>query len=137
MSYRGQIASIIYKKTLKVRKEYRDKYFGERISSRLVRVGVEYENLASTKEIRQTGIQPTGLKGFSWIYYPIVLKNTEDDLYIRLYPFGNNDPKVRYFLNGDEYNLEEIQHYFLASELESSKDSVCINVKLNNIIAIK
>ena len=131
----GQICSIKYKTNLKFYKQF-DSFFGERVMKRLVRVGINYENRAMTVEKRESGIPPTGLRGFEWVCFPHLLKNKIGKYHVRFYPFGNNIPGVEYFLNGQSIEKNQIESYLLSSELESSIGAECINIKLENILEI-
>lgn len=139
MSKRGQIASVTYNSELVPRKNFKDKGIkGHRIvHNRLMRVGINYENLTSTKEIRESGIEKSGLKGsLSWIKFPYLLKNKDNELFFRFYPFGNNEPKVQYFMNDEIYDWGNLSEIFLASGQFSGHSKV-VNLKLENIIEVK
>lgn len=140
MNKRGQITSITYQTDLVLRKKLektKDQIKGVRIVyNRLMRVGINYENRAATIAKREDGIEKSKLRGLEWVAYPYLLKNKDNDLYFRFYPFGSNEPIVKYFLNGEEYSWDNISEFFLANGQFSGYSEV-VNIKVENIIEVK
>lgn len=141
LSRKGQICSFRAKRQLKTLKQFKDLVI-EKESSYSCRIGIEYENMAVTKEIRAEGKEPSGLKGKEWLFYPYFLKSqSSENIYVRLYAMdpakGLNGRDTKYFLNGNLAEKENIRQFCLASEFSNGiyVPKPCIDFSLNSILA--
>lgn len=92
-----------------------------------VRAGIDFANLASEKEREEIGALPWG----EWEHFPHTLTH-KGERYVRLYPSGN--VSTRYFVNGQETTREHFQSFQRPSDVSSSGDKKCFNVKESNLI---
>lgn len=107
------------------------------------RLGVIYDNLASTKEGRENGSLPAenaGLKGFDWSIAPYTLTATKSGKkYLRCYPTHNDNLKtvMKFFKNGVEVTKEEVEPFVLSGECDDSQISAVKNYPIEYIQVIK
>jgi len=138
---KGVIRTISYRRDLKFRAAYAKLgYFGEKITSGQFFVGQNYENKAIIKEGRENGQlpeTPQPLMGLEWEIFPFILRNKEGKLYARLYPVHNNQFTTRFFINGNESNIQAIEEFCVGSELGGNEARILVNVALDNILIIK
>ena len=126
-------------KTLKTRKEFKDKNI-VKISRSTIRSGCDYENLKSTKQGRADGSLPSqnsGLPYGSWISgeekYFIEHKG---NIYLRV-TNGPNKSRVTYLVNGIPTDEQEVKAMCLKSEFPTSEKPSVYNVNINHIVSIE
>jgi hypothetical protein len=140
LSRKGQFCSFRAKRSLKTLKGFQHLNI-EKESSYSCRIGIEYENMAAIKEIREGGKEASGLKGKRWLAYPYFLASeSTENIFVRLYAIdsakGLHGTNTKYFLNGEEKSKEDIRPYCLANEFASdSYAKPCIDFPLNSILA--
>lgn len=97
------------------------------------RIGIEYDNMKSVQEKRESGELPAENRGLPWgqfEIYPYLIEH-KGEHYLRLYK-GTSDkvfPKVAWLKNGAEVSKDEVAPLLLKSELDSKDgDCFCVNV---------
>lgn len=135
----GTYANMTTCKTLKTRKEFKDKNI-VKISRSTIRSGCDYENLKSTKQGRADGSLPsqnTGLPYGSWISgqekYFIEHKG---NIYLRV-TNSPNKSRVTYLVNGIPTDEQEVKAMCLKSEFPTSEKPSVYNVNIDHIVSIE
>ena len=135
----GTYANMTTCKTLKTRKEFKDKSI-VKISRSTIRSGCDYENLKSTKQGRADGSLPsqnTGLPYGSWISgqekYFIEHKG---NIYLRV-TNSPNKSRVTYLVNGIPTDEQEVKAMCLKSEFPTSEKPSVYNVNIDHIVSIE
>ena len=136
-SKKGQFGRVVWEKSLKTRKDFKNLSIRKR-TSMVARAGINYDNLAIVKEKRENGSLPeinAGLPWGEWVpdAFPYLISHKENT-YIRLYP--SNNLETLYFMNGKLSSLDEIKEFVLASELPKGEKPDCISVNLDNVIEL-
>jgi hypothetical protein len=144
-THKGQNLNAIFGKSLKVKKGVVDNV--EKITSLVIRGGIEYDNTKAVQEGRENGTLPSenaGLPWGEWVQYPVHIAHKETD-YCRFYPASGADiftgkefvPKVEYYLNGEQVDKSVVEPLCLASEFRKSDDKpLCYTIKADNVKAI-
>lgn len=138
-SKKGQFGNVLIERPMKVRKGYND--IPVKKTRMSVRCGLDYDNMTTVKEKRETGELPSqnaGLQnGMEWVAFPYLLKHKEKNKeYLRLYPNWAGKTETTYYLNDKQVQLDEIREMLLASELPKKDDLTkpdCISVSLDNV----
>lgn len=134
LNRRGQIATITTERPLRVRK-------GQapitKISTFQCRVGVDYDNIQTVREKRESGELPeenAGLPWGRWINFPYVIEHS-GTTYFRCTRIRNNfRPRTTYIRNGVEITRDEAEDAALASEFRSTEsDNEVFNIKVASI----
>lgn len=145
-SKKGANLKATWGKTLKTRKDARG-FKVEKITSLVVRGGIEFDNMAIVKEGRENGNLPaqnSGLPWGQWAEFPLHIEHKGTD-YARFYPAsginvatgGEFVPEVTYFIDGKVASKQEVQALCLASEFPSREEKpLCFTVKAENVISI-
>jgi hypothetical protein len=121
MGKRGQFTHIKYVRPLKLKKEFEGDNYGFKEVTGVFRLGVEYENLGTTKEKRDSGVSIGGMKGKEWVQYPYLLKSeVSDNLLVRVYGAKNTKVETRFFINGKAATPEMLNEMCLKSELNDA-----------------
>lgn len=104
-----------------------------------VRAGIQYDNMKSVQDKRESGELPkenAGLPWGQWEVYPYLIQHN-GTRYARLYPTASQSAQVAYFVNGKEQSYEQVEGYLLASEKRNDKAAPdCITVKLADIVEL-
>ena len=135
---KGQFSRAIWCREVKVKKGMPE---FKKCTVMNVRTGIDYDNLKSVKDKRESGELPEenqGLPWGEWEEFPILIKHKEV-LYARLYPAPDCTMEVEYFdSTGHSVTYEEVEPYMLASEKrkEDDKKPDCICVKLNDLVEL-
>jgi len=136
---KGQNLSAIIGKELKTRKGVTDCV--EKVTSIVVRGGIDYDNQAVVQEGRENGTLPeenAGLPWGQWAEFPYHITHKEQD-YVRFYSASGLafEPKVEYYLNGVQVDKATIQPLCLASEFPNRQDApLAMTIKADNVKAI-
>lgn len=136
---KGQNLSAIIGKELKTRKGVTDCV--EKVTSIVIRAGIDYDNQALVKEGREDGSLPSenaGLPWGQWVNFPFHIEHKGTD-YVRFYSASGLafEPKVEYYLNGVLSDKLTIQPLCLASEFPNRQDApLAMTVKAENVKAI-
>jgi hypothetical protein len=136
---KGSNLSAIFGKELKTRKGVTDCV--EKVTSIVVRGGIEYDNQKVVIEGREDGTLPSenaGLPWGQWAEYPFHIEHKGTD-YVRFYSASGIafEPKVEYYLNGELVDKATIQPLCLASEFPNRQDApLAMTVKAENVKAI-
>lgn len=135
---KGQIATLETKKAVKMKKG-QPAFF--KASKFQARVGVNYENLATTKEGRNDGTLPeenAGLPWGKWVAFPYLIEHNGKH-YVRLTAFdGNKYPATFTDENGNVVDKDVVKAGALASEFKTTDDAPSVfNIPLENIVSIK
>lgn len=104
------------------------------------RIGASYDALKSvqtskgvstTEEARALN---TGLRGFTWVNYPHILKSDKTGkLYARIETNNNTKFHTTYTIDGKEVSRETIEPMLLASEKSRGNKPVVMNIGLDTI----
>lgn len=134
LNRKGQIATITTERALRVRKGH-DPI--TKISTFQCRVGVDYDNIQTVREKRESGELPeenAGLPWGRWINFPYVIEHS-GTTYFRCTRIRNNfTPRTTYIRNGEIISREEAQAAALASEFKISEtDNEVFNIKVASI----
>ena len=139
LNKKGQFVSFITEKQMKVKKGQEPII---KHSEFVGRIGVEYDNMNSVKEKRDSGELPEenqGLPWGKWVNYPYTIEHN-GNLYIRVSTTKNKSQKgkIKFYRNGIEISVEEAKQACLASEFPKNKSDLDIfNLNVDNIIKIK
>jgi hypothetical protein len=131
---KGQFGRAKWSKQLKTRKGITDNI--TKRTQMVVRAGIDYDNMKSVQEKRESGELPAenaGLPWGRWVEgcFPYLIHHKEKH-YVRLYPNGN--VQTQYYLNGNPVELDAIKEFVLASELPKIGEKPdCITVCLDNM----
>ena len=134
MQRKGQIATITTERPLRVRK-------GQppitKISTFQCRVGVDYDNIQTVREKRESGELPeenAGLPWGKWITFPYVIEHS-GTYYFRCTRIRNNfRPRTTYIREGAIISREEAEAAALASEFrQTESDNEVFNIKVSSI----
>jgi hypothetical protein len=136
---RGQFVSIKSRRIAETRKTVADVVEKESIFT--ARVGVSYENIATIKELRASGVES---KPRSWGTYvpglfPYLIEHKNSYYFHFTSVNGNNNcvPKVRWLKNGVEISADEAKILCTAKEFPKNKEErECFDMNVNHIIAI-
>lgn len=135
----GTYANMTTCKTLKTRKEFKDKNI-VKISRSTIRAGVEYDNMKSTKEGRANGSLPAKNAGLKYGRY---IKGEEKyfiehngQIYLRV-SSSPNKSRVTYLVNGIPTDEQEVKAMCLKSEFPTSEKPSVYNVNIDHIISIE
>ena len=111
-----------------------------KITTSSVRKGIDYENLYSTIEKRNMGIDKSNRPlCYSHIDKVLCKHNTKEQYYVMLFPNPNGKPHSQFFLNGNPISKEELY----ASEImqpsfwktsETKPDTMLLS--LDNIVKV-
>lgn len=141
LSYKGQCALITYGRECKMRAGKEMIY---KVSEMIVRMGINYDNIAAVKDKRESGELPKENAGLLFGNYvaglwPYIVEY-EDNLYVRVFTVPNNPTvirKVSYIRNDVEITKEEAQKDCLASEFADRGTSLeTLLLKLNGILSV-
>ena len=105
------------------------------------RIGISYDNQKAVKDKRLSGqlpaeSQPIWNGAGEWSVYPYIIRHKKTGQnYLRLYRGSNNpeNTKVKFYRNGNDVELSEIENDVLASEKRASHDSDCITCRTESI----
>lgn len=138
LAYTGQFVSMVWNSPMKTRAGVASDVRKE--VSAVVRVGLAQDSRAAVIEARRRGNLPAknaGLRWGRWIFFPYLIEH-KTNIYLRVYPVAGHNPNVKYFLNGVEARLEEIQELVYASELPKEYEAWnCFFLNVENLVAIK
>jgi hypothetical protein len=114
----------------------------EKVTSAVVRAGLNFSNLSSVKNAIESGErgEVQSLPWGNWKQFPYIIEH-KDAEYIRLYPStGNNHfPSSTYYADGQVVDKETFAGYLTESErkkLLNPEDNAveCFTIKSNNIL---
>lgn len=113
-----------FKKDLKVRKNAGEVSV-QKVTKCVVRGGIQYDNMKAVQEGREDGTKPeenAGLPWGEWKEYPYHIAHKAQD-FLRIYPASGIEfkPKVTYFMDGEEVDMEVVMPLCLASEFDINK----------------
>lgn len=153
---KGQNLSVVIGKQLKTYKKIKDVsvmgrneiiHYGdapvvEKVTSIVIRGGIEYDNQQVVQEGRENGTLPeenAGLPWGEWAEYPFHISHKGSD-YVRFYTASglSFEPKVEYYLNGELTTKAVVEPLCLASEFRKSDEPLplAMTIKADNIRAI-
>lgn len=138
-SLKGKFISVTYRKTLKLKKGFRDDVL-ETVSTFVVRCGIDYNNQQTVVEGHENGtIDPKKYRspikrvdGSNVRYYN---EKTEEH-YLGVTPSRvEGQKKKTYILNGSEVSYEEVEHMLYSSDKRGSKKDTpnWLYLKVNQI----
>ena len=137
LTKKGQFTSAAWSRPCKVKKGAPENIMKSTVMT--VRAGIDYDNLKSVQEKRESGALPeenAGLPWGQWKQFPYLIEHKGVD-YVRLYPTqGDIQAKVEYFMNGLPVEYEAIESFLLSSEKRKADDKPidCFTVKLADMI---
>ena len=138
-NHKGQNIKAVWAKHLKTRKGVES--IVEKITSIVIRAGIDYENLAVVKEGRANGSMPevsAGLPWGEWAEFPFHIAHKGTD-YVRFYPTsGSAKAQSQYLLDGKPVAKEDVIALCLASEFSKPSDEAptCFTVKADNVQSV-
>lgn len=146
---KGTFCSVRIVRPVKTKKAYADERI-IKVSSVVLRSGIDYDKMASVIAKRETGELPSenqGLPWGEWLEHPFFITH-KGTLYVRFsliqekrdddgnsYKVQKGKIKTRYYRNGVRVSKSSLADICLASEF-SSKRPDCITVKAENIAKI-
>lgn len=136
LSKTGQICSVTWCRPMKTRKGVENRV--EKKVSAVVRAGVNFDNMASVQEKRQTGELPaenTGLPWGEWFVFPYIISH-KGEHYLRFSHFPGGKLEIHFFLDGVEVEKESLREVCLASEFAERESLDCFNVKASSIVSL-
>tara|TARA_S200002703_G_scaffold92415_1_gene79890 strand:- start:58 stop:549 length:492 start_codon:yes stop_codon:yes gene_type:complete len=105
------------------------------------RMGMNYDNISETKDLRNSGEIPSeneGLKWGTWLNFPYTICHTdkkgEYNEYLRFYA-NTNKLKVVYFVNGIETSKEEVLP-MLPKKSKSDREVLTLSPKISSVTNI-
>jgi hypothetical protein len=145
-SKKGANLKATWGKKLKTRKDASG-FKVEKVTSLVVRGGIDYDNLGVVQEARHNGDLPSqnaGLPWGTWAEFPLHIEHKGTD-YARFYPASGVNvstgkeftPEVIYFIDGKPSTKQEVQALCLASEFPSRDEPpLCFTIKAENVISL-
>jgi len=113
-----------------------------KITSAVVRSGIDFQNLKSTKDAIENGTKEANgeLPWGKWLSFPHIIGHNNKE-YVRLYPSSdiNHIPKVSYFVDGISTPKAEILQYLTAStakKMLEAKTPECFTLTSTNVLDI-
>ena len=136
----GTCASITYKSELPLKAEFKKKGFViEKITSKVVRFGVDYDNIASVIERRsdENYIPTERENNYVTIIKDKLYHNTKTERdYLRFSNFGSQKVKSFFRLNGEDI-VELPTEYIIPSYFKKSGSIPEVqNIKIENVLEI-
>lgn len=135
---KGQFANLTWNKQLKTRAGVDVRV--EKVSSAVVRFGVEYEKIKAVQEKKENGEIPKEtqpLKWGQWSDFPYFISH-KDNMYLRCSTVKNSKVKTEYFADGQPITREEAEVLCLKSEFgKSGAEMDVFTVNTENILSIK
>lgn len=137
---KGQNLKAVWVRPMKVRKSAEGVTL-TKMTSAVVRGGIDYDNIKTVKEGRVDGTLPEkneGLPWGEWKSFPYSITHKETD-YLRLYPASGIEfhPKVVYFMNGERVGKDIVEPLCLASEFKANEEMPkCFTIKADSLISI-
>lgn len=138
---KGQFIKLAWKRDVKTAAAFKALKL-EKQTITVARTGIEYDNLASTKEGREDGTLPAENAGLPWgadhIWnaYPYVTEYRGKH-YARIYGAKNSIPQVTWFLNGVKIEKSVAVTFLTPSdkkrETERTSTYECFDVKMENL----
>jgi hypothetical protein len=114
----------------------------EKVTSMVIRGGIEYDNQKVVVEGREDGTLPeenAGLPWGDWAEYPYHITHKGNN-YARFYMASgiSFEPKAEYYLDGKLTTKAKIEHLCLASEFRKSEEPapLAMTIKADNVRAI-
>lgn len=137
----GTFHTVSWQRPVKVRAAYRGVNLVKHSVGTSLRIGCNYDELASTKQGRADGSKPqvnAGLIGRKWLIRNVLLESERTGRQLlRLSLAQNSKFKSEYLLDGKPVSKEEIAHMVLKSELTSNHEQNVFDIDLANITEIK
>lgn len=139
LSNSGKFRHISWRRDCKVYKTVSD-HIEKETSGTSLRAGCEYDNLGAVVEGRANGTLPSenqGLKGYTWVQYPYLLKRDRDGkMYLRLSCAKNTTFHSHYYENGIEVNKNDIMDKLMSNEKSSHNSPLTVfNIALDSIVS--
>ena len=103
------------------------------------RMGIDYNNMASVQDKRESGelpAEPQALPWGVWSIFPFLIEH-KGAFYLRLYN-GTSEkvrPETHFFRNGQEVSKDEIKPLLLKSEIDTDHGD-CFTCKVENMTRI-
>ena len=114
----------------------------EKVTTIVIRGGIEYDNQKVVQEGRESGALPeenAGLPWGEWAEYPFHITHKGSD-YARFYTASGLDfqPKTEYYLNGELSTKAKVEPFCLKSEFRKSDEPLplAMTIKADNVKAI-
>lgn len=136
LKLKGQWTAMLWERRLKTLKGVESIITKQ--TSCMARIGVDYENKASTIEGRASGELPAtnqGLPWGQWARFPYLIKH-KGGLYLRVIPRAGKPLKTIYRINGQICRREEVESLCLASEFRDEEPG-CLTIKAANLRRIR
>lgn len=134
---KGQNMRAQWKRSMKTRKGVMHKV--EKLTACVVRAGMDYDNLKTVQEARESGALPAenaGLPWGRWLTFPFLIEH-KGVHYVRMYPPSLDiAPEAVYLKDGEIVSKEDIAPLCLASEFPQGEPPKCFTIKANDLIAL-
>lgn len=133
----GRFCTVTWEKPADVRKAFKGLGITKKTTMHSLRVGINYDNMASVQVKRMTGELPVLNAGLSWG------EKSEDKRiieykgkqYLQLYTSENSTAVSEYFIDGKPVKLEDVESMLLASNKREKSDTFMVTI--DNIVDIK
>ncbi len=138
LSRKGQIVTVEFSRPLKTRKEFAAMHI-EKHCLLQARAGINYDNMNSVIEKRESGDLPAvnaGLPWGVWKVFPHIIEHKGSD-YLRFATLPNGKNERSFTLNGKPVTMEEIKPFCLASEFTERAEMDVFTVKAENVKDIR
>lgn len=137
---KGTIHTITYSRPMKTRKGVTDTI--TKTTTMQCRLGVRYDNMASTKEGRANGTLPTENAGLAnslrWVDDNFIENIYNGNKMLRVAYANGNKTVTKYFVNGVETTKDAIIPLCLASETKPSTSAPTVmNIGVEKIVEIR
>ena len=138
LSLRGQYASIVTRRALKVKKGAPEIIKESRMT---VRLGVDYDNQQIVQDKRDDGRLPEdnqGLIGREWLIFPYLMRSVKSGKYLlRVTPVRNGTSASSRFTVGDrEVSREEAAQWAYAQEFAERETPDAFDLTVDNIVEV-
>ena len=137
LNKKGTIVTVTSEKQVKMKKGMAPV---TKISVFQARLGVNYDNMVSVKEKRETGELPEtnqGLPWGNWKVFPYVIEHNGKE-YVRFSKVNSGFKNItKFFRDGIEISKETVYSECLASEKPKDTELDVFNIPADNIIDIK
>lgn len=137
---KGQFIKLCWQRMVKTAAAFRNLSL-EKKTTVTARTGIQYDNIATVQEKRETGELPpenAGLPWGMWKTFPFVIEHKGED-YARIYTVPNAKPEVEWYLNGKRITREVALTFLTPSDRAKANDhskNECFTVKMNDLIEL-
>lgn len=136
---KGQFCSISWSRPMKTKKEFTNYKVVKHTYGTALRLGVNYDNMASTIKGREDGTKPAvnvGLIGRSWVLPNVMMRSDKSGKYLlRVSMAQNSKFNTKFTIDGREVDRSEVEKMVYKNEIGSHETNV-FDVNIDNIESI-